>query len=101
MLASSTHWLPSAQALSSPIAMEMFDLINDIHTLEGFTGLRNQINELTEAGRLGVPGVMLFPMETADTKTIAANMNGTKVTTSEAKNSKPRLLERQSSAVCA
>ena len=76
----------AAQALSSPIAMEMFDLIHDIHTLEEFTGLRDQITELTATGKLGLPGVILFPMETTDT-------------TSEAKSSKPKLLERQSSAV--
>ena len=62
----------AAQAVNSPMAMEIADLKHDIHTLEEFTGLRNEINEFTEAGRLGVPGIMLYPMESADTKTIAA-----------------------------
>lgn len=94
----------AARALGSPIAMDMFDLKHDIHTLEEFAGLRKEITELTAAGRLGIPGVMLFTMEDAETKTTTSKKDETEdkgaevVETTKQDNPGPKRLQRQISA---
>ena len=106
----------ATRALGSPFSMDMFNLKHDIHTMEQFASLKEEITDLTAARHLGIPGVMLFTMEDAETKTTASKkdemkdkvnetessesraLQGEVVETTKQDNSGPKRLQRQTSA---
>ena len=55
----------TAIAKGGSLANIMFDLKHDIQTEEEFTNFRQEIRAATAAGCLGLPGVMLLPLEEA------------------------------------